>query len=314
MADATPRSWRVVFAGTPDFAVPTLDALVEAGIRPVAVYTQPDRPAGRGRRLQPSPVKQRAASLGIPVFQPERLKAVESTRELAELAPDLVVVVAYGHMLPEAILDLPTHGCLNVHASLLPRWRGAAPIQRALLAGDDETGISIMRMEAGLDTGPVYSVVRTPITNKDTAGTLHDRLAALGGRALVEVIKRLASGPVEPTPQPEHGVTWAAKLSKDEAWLNWSGEAAGLARQVRAFDPWPVAQTRLEGEVLRVWSARPEPGSGSPGQILTADETGILVGTGSGTLRITELQRPGGRRIRAADYARQRPLTGHRFE
>ncbi len=304
---------RLVFAGTPDFAVPCLAACRAAGADVVAVYTQPDRPAGRGRQLAASPVKQAALAAGIPVEQPENFKSGEARERLAAYAPELMVVVAYGLLLPQAVLDIPRFGCWNVHASLLPRWRGAAPIQRALLAGDAETGVCLMRMEKGLDTGPVIARRTTPIRPDDTGGRLHDRLAALGAELLADYVPVLAATrqapPVEP--QSASGVTYAHKLDKAEALLDWQRSAIKLERQVRAFDPWPVAEAVLAGERLRVWAARALPeamASGhTPGSLVAATREGLDVATGHGLLRIAELQRAGGRRIRALDYLNARP-------
>lgn len=316
MAAGLPNGWRVVFAGTPEFAVPSLRALIDAGITPVAVYTQPDRPAGRGQALTASPVKIHAESAGIPVYQPESLRDPAAVDALSALKPDLLVVVAYGQILSRAVLELPSHGCINVHASLLPRWRGAAPIQRAILAGDRETGVSIMRMAAGLDSGPVYLREPIPIESDDTGGSLHDRLAALGAKALIAALPMIASD-AQPEVQDESNVTLAPKLSKSEAWIDWHAPAVEIERQVRAFDPWPVAQARQEGEVVRVYAATAEPpaaGYAPPGKILEAGRDGILVATGDGTLRLKTVQRQGARRISAADFANQRPLTGCRFD
>lgn len=314
MAAGLPTGWRVVFAGTPEFAVPSLRALIDAGMTPVAVYTQPDRPAGRGRALTASPVKHCAHAAGIAVHQPLSLRDPAALDALSALRPDLLVVVAYGQILNRGVLDLPTHGCINVHASLLPRWRGAAPIQRAILAGDRESGVSIMRMEAGLDSGPVYLQRSTPIDDADTGGTLHDRLATLGASALLDSVPMIASG-VEPQPQDEALVTWAPKLAKDEAWMDWRAPAIELERQVRAFDPWPVTQTRLDEQVIRVFAAVAEPAEhdAAPGTVLEAGRTGVLVAAGTGALRLQAVQRQGGRRISAADFANQRPLSGNRF-
>lgn len=307
----------IVFAGTPDFAVPTLDRLIDAGRRPVAVYTQPDRPAGRGRRPRPSPVKQRAEQAGIPVLQPASLRTPDAQAELAALAPDLLVVVAYGLILPQAVLDIPRLGCVNVHASLLPRWRGAAPIQRALLAGDATTGVTIMQMEAGLDTGPMLARREIPIGAQDTAGDLHDRLAVLGAELLVEVLPDIAAGRLTPVPQDDAAATYADKLSKDEAPLDWQRPAAALARQVRAFNPWPVAETRLAGRILRIWQAEalPGPTAAAPGEIVAAGRDGIDVATAEGVLRLIRLQAPGGRPLPAADFLNGHPLRpGDRLE
>ncbi len=304
---------RLVFAGTPDFAVPGLRACIEAGADVVAVYTQPDRPAGRGRKLAPSPVKQAAREAGIPVEQPESLKTAEAQRRLRDYTPDLMVVIAYGLILPRAVLTIPRLGCWNVHASLLPRWRGAAPIQRAILAGDTETGVCLMRMEAGLDTGPVLLSETTSIHPGDTGGTLHDRLADLGARVLDEGLRRVMAGEsLHATPQSDAGVTYAHKLAKAEAKLDFARPAVELEREVRAFDPWPVAEAELEGERVRVWAAHAQAagagngGKAPPGRIVAASKTGIDVACGQGVLRIEKLQRAGGRVIGAADYLNAR--------
>ncbi|ULU26270.1 methionyl-tRNA formyltransferase [Dyella terrae] len=294
---------RVVFAGTPEFSVPCLEACRASGAEVVAVYTQPDRPAGRGRKLTPSPVKQAAMVAGIPVEQPESLKSDEARATLASYAPDLMVVVAYGLILPRKVLAIPRLGCWNVHASLLPRWRGAAPIQRAILAGDTESGVDLMQMEAGLDTGPMLLERRTPISREDTGGTLHDRLSALGADVLAEGLARVMAGEtLAPQPQPEEGVTYAHKLDKAEARLDFTRPAIELERQVRAFDPWPVAEGEMGGETLRIWAARAIEGVGAPGTVLGMSRDGIDIACGEGALRVTALQRSGGKRITAADY------------
>jgi methionyl-tRNA formyltransferase len=301
-------SLRIVFAGTPDFAVPSLRAAAQRN-EVVAVYTQPDRPAGRGRGLQLSPVKREALVRGIPVLQPESLKSALAGDALRALQPDLLVVVAYGLILPRAVLAIPRHGCWNVHASLLPRWRGAAPIQRAIEAGDHETGVCLMQMEAGLDTGPVLLSQRLAIGEEDTGGQLHDRLAALGAQTLADGLGLLRAGmrPV-PQPQPEAGVTYARKLDKAEARLDWTQPAAQLARKVRAFNPWPMADALLAGERVRVHGAVAIDAAPAavPGRILAAGRDGIDVACGEGALRIRVLQREGGRAITAADYLNAR--------
>jgi methionyl-tRNA formyltransferase len=305
-----PRSLRVVFAGTPGFAVPCLEACRASDAELVAVYTQPDRAAGRGRKLAASPVKQTALAAGLPVLQPASLKTAEAQAQLAALAPDLLVVVAYGLILPRKVLAIPHHGGWNVHASLLPRWRGAAPIQRAILAGDRETGVDLMQMEAGLDTGPVLLERRTPIADDDTGGSLHDRLAALGAELLAEGLARMLDGEVlAATPQPDTGVTYAHKLDKAEARLDFRRPAAELARQVRAFDPWPGSDAEVAGERLRVWSAVAieRTHAAAPGRVLTAAREGIDLACGEGVLRLLEVQRAGGRRIGVADYLNTRP-------
>jgi len=301
---------RVVFAGTPEFSVPCLEACRASGAEVVAVYTQPDRPAGRGRKLAPSPVKQAALAAGIAVAQPETLKTAEAQAALAAYRPDLMVVVAYGLILPRKILATPLLGCWNVHASLLPRWRGAAPIQRAILAGDAETGVDLMQMEAGLDTGPVLLERRTPIAREDTGGSLHDRLAALGAEALAEGLRRaLAGETLAATPQAAEGVVYAHKLDKAEARLDFTRPAIDLERQVRAFDPWPGSDAEVAGEPLRIWAAHALglAHEAVPGSVLGAGREGIDVACGSGVLRITAVQRAGGKRIGAADYLNARP-------
>lgn len=304
---------RIAFAGTPEFALAALAALAASPHRVVGVWTQPDRPAGRGRKLSPSPVKQRALELALPVHQPESLKPEETKQAIRDSQPDVMVVVAYGLILPKSVLGIPRYGCLNIHASLLPRWRGAAPIQRALLAGDAETGISIMQMDRGLDTGDVLKEVRTPVALDDTAQTLHDRLAPLGAKALLEVLAALPQ--VERRHQPETGVSYAHKLSKDEARLDWARSAEELARCVRGYNPWPVAYTFYDDAPLRLWRAVPltlEVGD-APGTVLAAGKEGLDVATGKGVLRVLELQPAGGRVLAAADFARGRELKGARF-
>ena len=297
-----------MFAGTPEFAVPSLRAACTRA-EVVAVYTQPDRPAGRGRGLQASPVKLEALARGIPVLQPESLKTRVARDALRALKPDLMVVVAYGLLLPQAILDIPEDGCWNVHASLLPRWRGAAPIQRAIEAGDAQTGVCLMKMEKGLDTGPVLLSQALAIGEEETGGQLHDRLAALGAQVLADGLGLLRAGirPV-PQPQPDQGVTYARKLDKAEAKLDWSQPAEALARRVRAFNPWPVAEASLAGERVRIHGAIAidAPAGATPGTVLAAGRDGIDVACGSGALRIRTLQRDGGKAIAAADWLNAR--------
>ena len=304
------RPLRLVFAGTPEFSVPCLEACRASGAEVVAVYTQPDRPAGRGRKLAPSPVKQAALAAGIAVEQPPTLKTTEAQATLAAYRPDLLVVVAYGLILPRKVLAIPRLGCWNVHASLLPRWRGAAPIQRALLAGDAETGVDLMQMEAGLDTGPVLLEKRTPITREDTGGSLHDRLAALGAQVLADGLAHVLAGEtLASTPQSAEGVTYAHKLDKAEARLDFTRPAIELERQVRAFDPWPGSDAEIAGEALRIWAARALElaHDAAPGSVLGAGREGIDIACGNGALRITAVQRAGGKRIGAADYLNARP-------
>jgi methionyl-tRNA formyltransferase len=301
---------RLVFAGTPDFAVPCLDACRASGAEVVAVYTQPDRPAGRGRKLTPSPVKQAALAAGITVQQPDSLKSAEAQQALADLKPDLLVVVAYGLILPRKVLAIPRFGCWNVHASLLPRWRGAAPIQRAILAGDAESGVDLMQMEAGLDTGPILLERRTPISRDDTGGSLHDRLSALGADVLADGLQRLLAGDMPAaTAQADEGVTYAHKLDKAEAKLDFRRPAIELERQVRAFDPWPVAEAEIAGERVRIWAALviDTPCHATPGSVIAASRDGIDVACGRGALRVLAVQRAGGKRIGVMDYLNARP-------
>ena len=299
---------RIVFAGTPEFAVSSLRAAARHH-EVVAVYTQPDRPAGRGRGLAPSPVKLEAVARGIPVYQPGSLKDAAAQQQLRDLQPDLMVVVAYGLILPKAVLAIPTHGCWNVHASLLPRWRGAAPIQRAIQAGDAKTGVCLMQMEAGLDTGPVLLHQELPIAATDTGGQLHDKLAELGAQVLSDGLGLLRAG-IKPIarPQPEQGVTYAHKLDKAEARLDWAQDADALARTVRAFNPWPIAEATLAGERVRIHGAVAlEADHGQvPGTVLAAGRDGIDIACGQGVLRLRVLQREGGKAITAADYLNAR--------
>jgi methionyl-tRNA formyltransferase len=305
------------FAGTPDFAVPALD-LLAAKHRICAVFTRPDRPAGRGRLLHMSPVKRRALDLGLTVHQPATFKSPEAVEMLRAAGVDALVVVAYGLILPVAVLSVPTWGCINIHASLLPRWRGAAPIQRALLAGDAMTGVTIMRMEAGLDTGPMLTSRSTDIGPTDTAKTLHDRLANMGAELIDESLHALSSGPVREVAQPAEGVTYAAKIDKSEALIHWQQSAEHIDRQIRAFNPWPVAQTQLNGQQLRVWDAEAiaAPGLGRdsiPGTVLSATHEGIDVLCGRGILRILRLQLAGRKPLAAAQFLQGQRLDGMRF-
>ena len=311
----TVASLRLIFAGTPDFAVPALQALIDAGRAPIAVYTQPDRPAGRGRQLRASPVKVCARAAGIPVHQPVSLRDPAVWAKLTATAPDLLVVAAYGLILPPAVLAIPRLGCVNIHASLLPRWRGAAPIQRALLAGDDETGICLMRMEAGLDTGPVLARAACPIPRGTTGGELHDRLAALGADTLRAALPDLLAGRLIAEAQNDALATYAPKLDKAEADLDWTRPALELERRVLAFNPYPIARTWLDGQPLRVWRARAERESvtAAPGTVLREDSAGIVVAAGSGVLWLTEVQLPGGRPLPAAAFLNAHRLAGQRL-
>jgi methionyl-tRNA formyltransferase len=295
---------RLVFAGTPAFAAASLQALIAAGHQIVLVLTQPDRQAGRGMKLTPSEVKQVALAHGLEVFQPQTLRDAAAQARLRSSSADAMVVAAYGLILPPAVLGAFPLGCINVHASLLPRWRGAAPIQRALLAGDTETGVCIMAMEAGLDTGPVFLERRLPIEAGDTAGSLHDKLASLGAEALVQALPGIAAGTLASRPQPTEGVTYAAKISKEEAGIDWRLDAPSIERRVRAFNPFPGCHTTLRSEPLKVWRAACAGGQGAPGQVLRADEAGIVVACGRDALRLDELQRAGGKRVDAAQFVR----------
>lgn len=292
----------IIFAGTPEFALPSLQALLASEHQVVAVYTQPDRPKGRGRHLLMSPIKQLALEKNIPVCQPITLRNVDEQKKLAAWKADLMVVVAYGLILPPAVLAIPPHGCINVHASLLPRWRGAAPIQRAILAGDEETGISIMQMDEGLDTGQVLQEVSCKIEQTDTSQTLQDRLAKLGAQALVTSLNNVEQGNQPLKPQDKHGNTYAKKIDKAEAKIDWSQNADVIARMIRAFNPKPVAYTFLGTLLLRVWSAKvlDQSSNNPPGTILQVGEQGIDVMTGKGSLRLLQLQLPGGRCLPAS--------------
>jgi methionyl-tRNA formyltransferase len=297
---------RIIFAGTPEFAAQHLQALLDAGREIVAVYTQPDRPAGRGQKLMPSPVKQLALQHNIAVYQPQTLRDPAAQAELAALRPDLMVVVAYGLILPQVVLDTPRLGCINSHASLLPRWRGAAPIQRAVQAGDASSGVTVMQMEAGLDTGPMLLKVTTTITAEDTGGSLHDRLATLGSQAVVEAVSKLAAGELSGEVQDDSLATYAHKLNKEEARLDWSRPAVELERLVRAFNPWPICHSTLNGEPLKVLAAQLGEGKGAPGTVLAADKSGLTVACGEGALRLTRLQLPGGKPLSFADLYNSR--------
>lgn len=298
---------RLIFAGTPEFAATALAALLGTEHEICAVYTQPDRPAGRGRKLRPSPVKQLALEHGIPVCQPANFKSEAVLQELADWQADMMIVAAYGLLLPQQVLDVPRLGCLNIHASLLPRWRGAAPIQRAILTGDDQTGITIMQMDAGLDTGDMLLKLPCPIAPDDTGGTLHDKLAELGGKAIVQVLTDYPD--LTPEPQDNSQASYARKLDKNEAAIDWRKPAGQLAREVRAFNPWPVSHTTLGGEILRVWQAATTPHSSdaAPGTVLAIDKQGIEIACGSGSLRLLQIQPPGSKAMTVAAFLNGRP-------
>ncbi|MFC5458642.1 methionyl-tRNA formyltransferase [Massilia niabensis] len=314
---------KVVFAGTPEFAAVALRAIHQAGFEIPLVLTQPDRPAGRGMQLQASSVKGVALEYGIEVLQPlslrmdskdpQRASEAQAAHErLSSLDYDVMVVAAYGLILPRSTLDIAP--CINIHGSLLPRWRGAAPIHRAIESGDRETGVTIMGMEEGLDTGPMMLVERVPIDDADTTGSLHDKLAALGAAMIVQALRRMEQGDLSATPQPEAGVTYAAKISKDEAKLDFSLPAEALWRKVRAFNPFPGAQGTVNGTAIKIWQAEPLDAQGTPGQVLAVDAGGIVVACGAGALRLQQLQKPGGKRLAAGEFLKSFPLAGMRFE
>lgn len=302
---------RLLFAGTPEFAVPALRALIESGRTPLAVLTQPDRGAGRGRRLTPSPVKQLALAHALPVLQPTTLRDPAAVAAIADYRPDLLITAAYGLILPQAVLDLPRLGCWNLHASLLPRWRGASPINQAILHGDPESGISLMQMEAGLDTGPVLAAVKTPIAADETAGGLHDRLAPMAAALLLDTLQLLEAGqPPAPQRQDPERVTHAPLIAKSDAGLNWQDPAERLARMVRAYDPWPVAHADIEGQRLRLFQARAGAGCDLPPGTLVRGHgrrDAVIVACGSGTLEIGALQAPGRKRLSAAEWFNAHP-------
>ena len=308
MTDFTDTRLRIVFAGTPDFAAHHLQVLLEdGGHEIVAVYTQPDRPKGRGKQLAASPVKALALEHGLPVYQPQNLKGPEDQQQLADLNADIMVVVAYGLLLPQAVLDTPRLGCINVHASLLPRWRGAAPIQRAIEAGDAETGVTIMQMAAGLDTGDMLVKAQVPIDNSDTAASLHDKLLQVGGAALLQALEELATGAAQPEQQDDSQANYAHKLSKQEALVDWQQSADEIHRRVRAFNPFPVAFADINGQRVRLWQVKTtgiKATQHGPGEIVSADNHGILVACSDYCLRLTELQLPGKKRLPAADVLR----------
>lgn len=303
---------KLIFAGTPEFAVPALAALIAAGHTMVLVLTQPDRPAGRGMKIKSSPVKELALSHHLPVFQPETLKSAEVQARIAASNAEAMVVAAYGLIIPQTVLDMPKYGCFNIHASLLPRWRGAAPIQRAILAGDSETGVTIMRVVLALDAGAMLKKAVIPITSQDTAQTLHDALAAEGGKLMVETLAQLQSLKAEP--QDEKLVTYAEKLQKSEAPIDWRRSAAEISRQVRAFNPFPVATATMNGVIWKIWFATTAQWRGTPGEIISL-ENGIIVSCGEGALCITELQKPGGKRLAWKEFvAGNMPKVGMHFD
>ncbi len=301
-------SLRIIFAGTPDFAARHLDALLSSGHQVVGVFTQPDRPAGRGKKLMPSPVKVLAEEHGLPVFQPASLRPQENQQLVADLNADVMVVVAYGLILPKAVLDMPRLGCLNVHGSLLPRWRGAAPIQRSLWAGDTDTGVTIMQMDVGLDTGDMLYKLSCPITDEDTSATLYDKLAELGPKGLIDTLQQLADNRVQPEVQDEALVTYAEKLSKEEARLDWSLPAAQLERCIRAFNPWPMSWLEIDGQPVKVWQASviAGPVNAAPGTIVEANKQGIQVATVEGILNLESLQPAGKKAMSAQDLLNSR--------
>lgn len=317
---------KIIFAGTPEFAASALAALHAAGFDIPLVLTQPDRPAGRGMQLQASAVKQFALAHGIPVAQPVSLRldgkhpdvAADAHVLLKATPHDLMVVAAYGLILPQSVLDIPPRGCINIHASLLPRWRGAAPIHRAIEAGDRETGITIMQMDAGLDTGPMLAMQSLSIAADDTTASLHDKLAVLGGEMIVDTLRRFEQGPgpLIATPQPQDGVNYAAKIAKEEAVLDFTQAADQLARKIRAFNPFPGAAAHFDGTAVKFWCAEPvAAGAWQPGQVIAANaQDGVVVACGEGALRISELQKPGGKRLPAAEFLKGFPLEGGRFD
>jgi methionyl-tRNA formyltransferase len=305
---------RVIFAGTPEFAVASLQALIDSGAVPSAVLTQPDRPAGRGKSLTASPVKKLAEAHGIRVMQPLHLRDEDTVAELRELQPDIMVVAAYGLILPQAVLDIPRAGCLNVHASLLPRWRGAAPVQAAVLAGDERSGVCLMAMEAGLDTGPVYAREEVAIGARETAGELHDRLASAGARLLAEHLDAITNGKLTAVAQDDKAATYAPKIKTADAELRWARPATELDRIVRAYNPVPGAWFMLGDERIKCWQARPCSANDAPaGTVLAADAEGIVIACGDGALRLESLQRPGKRAVTAAEFAAQSNLVGQRW-
>lgn len=309
------RDYRIVFAGTPPFALAALEQLVASGRRPIGVLTQPDRRAGRGRKLVHSPVKRFAIEHDLTLLQPSSLRSDETYRDLVTLRPDVLIVAAYGLLLPPSVLDLPVHGCLNIHASLLPRWRGAAPIQAAILAGDRNSGISLMQMDAGLDTGPVYARSETPIGERTTAGELHDTLAEIGGKLLCDRLDAILSGELAAEAQDDAAATYAGKVGTEDARIDWRRSAVELDRHIRAYNPVPGARFRFGDEWVKCWQARPlSRGNPSPGGVVQVDSDGIIVACGEGSLQLERLQRPGRSVVTAREFAAQLPVSDARFE
>ena len=310
---------KAVFFGTAEIACPSLEALAESGFAKVAaVVSQPDRPSGRDLKLHPTAVKALALKLEIPVLQPDRARNESFLAELRAIAPDVIVVMAYGQILPQALLEIPPHGCVNIHTSILPKYRGAAPIQWALLNGDPETGVTLMKMDAGMDTGPMIAVARTPIADEDNAETIHDRLAAMGASLLVQKLPEYLDGSLKPTPQPQ-GATHARKITKEDGRLNWNDSAQSLWNRVRALTPWPGTFTFIPAEpkplLLKVWKAKPTTGNGAPGEVLKIDKDGLIVACGKDALQLLELQREGGKRLPARDFVLGCPIrVGQRLE
>ena len=305
-----PADLRIVFMGTPEFAIPTLKALVAKGARVAAVFTQPDRPKGRGKTLTPPPIKRLAGELKIPVFQPEKLREPAAVEQLKELSPDLIVVVAYGQILPQSVLDIPRLGCINVHASLLPRYRGAAPINKAIMDGAEETGITTMYMDAGLDTGDMLVKKAVAIGFEETAGKLHDRLAVLGGEVMAETLERLCRGELQPLAQDDSLSSYAPMLKKEDGRIDWTRSAVELHNQVRGLDPWPGAFCHLGGPLLKIFGTFPEQGKGGkPGRVVSAVDEGLRIACGEGVLLIRELQLAGKKRLSAAEFLKGHPLS-----
>jgi len=310
-----PATIRTVFMGTPEFAVPTLDVLLKAGLNLVGVYTQPDRPKGRGQTLSAPPVKEMALRHNIPVFQPQKLRAPEAVEELRALAPDLIVVVAFGQILPKSVLDIPRYGCINVHASLLPKYRGAAPINQAIIAGEAETGITTMLMDVGLDTGPMLLKRSLTIGPNETAGELHDRLCTVGGETMAATLQQLLHGELQPQEQDGSQSTYAGMLKKEDGRINWSQSALQIHNRIRGLAPWPGAYTFLHGEPLKLYLTRVEDGEGEPGTILAPATDAVRIACGSGVLAVRELQLPGKKRLAAGDFLRGCQLpVGSRLE